>query len=55
MREFAKVMGALLAEDADRVRLLARKNKEFTRDFPSVAAAVGRIRCTAAPVRPHEA
>ena len=38
----------LALKDADRVRLLSRKNKDLTRDFPSVAAAVSRIRASTA-------
>jgi len=39
---------SLALKDGDRVRLLSRKNKDLTRDFPSVASAVGRIRATTA-------
>ena len=38
----------LALKDGDRVRLLSRKNKDLTRDFPSVAAAVSRIRASTA-------
>ena len=34
----------LAVKDGDSVRLLSRRNKDLTRDFPSVAAAVARVR-----------